>query len=639
MDNKLQSILTTYWGFSDFRPLQEDIIRSVLAGHDTLALLPTGGGKSICYQVPGLAKEGICVVVTPLIALMKDQVQALKSKGIKAVGVYHGLSKMEIDVAIDNCVYGDIKFLYLSPERLTTDIIRSRIQKMRVNLLAIDEAHCISQWGYDFRPPYLRIAEIRELIPDTPVMALTATATNQVIEDIQEKLAFRKKHVFRKSFERKNLSYMVFREEDKLTKLLRICRKQQGVGIVYVRNRRKTREIAAYLQKNRISADFYHAGLTTLERDLKQSAWMKEKTRVIVSTNAFGMGIDKPNVRFVVHMDLPDSPEAYFQEAGRAGRDGQKSFAVLLYNELDIIELKKSHQQSFPPISYIKRVYGSLGNYHQLAEGSGKHQSNEFDLIDFSRNYDLDPILVFNSIRFLEKEGYLAMSDAMINPSRILFTVDKEDLYRFQVANPKYDTFIKLILRAYTGLFTEFVKIREQDLAKRADLAINQVYKMLEYLKQVNILQYEKQNNRPLLTWLENRLPADHLEITKENHKNREIFGQKRVEAMIEFVHSENTCRSLYLLAYFDEKNAMPCGHCDVCLNLKQQDVSQKEFDQLNGMIKEILSAHPSRLEDLVNNLATKIQEGKAIKAIQWLRDKGSIQESADGRLSWANQR
>ncbi len=635
MKFNLQSVLLKYWGYSSFRPLQEDIILSALEGHDTLALLPTGGGKSICYQVPALVRDGICIVVTPLIALMKDQVQALKNKGIQAVGVYHGLSKMELDIAIDNCVYGDMKFLYLSPERLTTDLIRSRIQKMNVNLLAVDEAHCISQWGYDFRPPYLRIAEIREFIPNTPVMALTATATVKVIADIQEKLVFTNQQVFQKSFERKNLTYMVFHEEDKLGRLFQICQKQTGVGIVYVRNRKKTREISDFLVKNMVSADFYHAGLTSMERDLKQNAWMKERTRVIVSTNAFGMGIDKPNVRFVVHMDLPESPEAYFQEAGRAGRDEKKAFAVLLYNDSDIIDLKKSHEQAFPSVEFIKMVYNCLGNYFQLAQGSGKDVSMEFDLMTFSSNYDMDPILVFNALRFLEKEGYLSMSEAMSNPSRMLFTLDKEDLYRFQVANPKFDAFVKLLLRSYAGLFTEFVKIREKDIANRANITVEQTDKILDELHRLNVLQYERQNKRPLITWVEERLSSDSLRISKENHYERKQFARKRLDAMVHYVQSTHTCRSIFLLAYFGEKKAQKCGQCDVCLDIRQLKVTDLEFDQLHQMIRSTLLDESYRLEDLLEILPTDIIEKKILKVIRWLRDHGSIVEHPDGRLCW----
>ena len=631
----MQAILLKHWGFSSFRPLQEDIIRSVIEGNDTLALLPTGGGKSLCYQVPGMAKDGLCIVVTPLIALMKDQVQALKLKGINAVGIYHGMSKVEIDNAIDNCVYGNVRFLYLSPERLVTDMMRSRLTKMNVSLLAVDEAHCISQWGYDFRPPYLRIAEIRELIPNTPVMALTATATTQVVEDIQEKLDFKDANVFQKSFERKNLAYMVFREEDKLNKLLKICRKQNGTGVVYVRNRRRTREIAEWLKQQKVGADFYHAGLSALERDAKQDAWMKERTRVIVSTNAFGMGIDKPNVRFVVHMDLPDSPEAYFQEAGRGGRDGNKAFAILLFNETDTDSLKQFLERSYPSIKDIKKVYNCLGNSFQLAIGSGKDQSFSFDVFDFARKYNFDPFLVFAAIGFLEKEGYLGSSDALANPSRLMIMVSNEELYRFQVANPRYNPFIKMLLRSFTGLFTEFTKIREDDIARRTGMSRNAVRKTFQELHKMNILHYKEQNEKPVITFLEERLAASDLRISKEVYRERKVFARKRMEAMIDYVSSETKCRSLFLLAYFGEKGKKRCGQCDVCLERNQAGVSAYEFNRVVKAIKPLILSEKHTLETLMNAMDLMLPEEKILNVIRYLIDNGKISENDDGVLSW----
>lgn len=636
MSFDLQSILLKYWGFSTFRPLQEDIIRSVLEGHDTLALLPTGGGKSLCYQVPGMAKEGLCIVVTPLVALMKDQVQNLKSRGIKAVGVYYGLSKMEMDIAIDNCIYGDVKFLYLSPERLTTDLLRARIPKMKVNLLAVDEAHCISQWGYDFRPPYIRIAEVRELMPGTPVLALTATATSKVVEDIQQKLEFSNPKVFQKSFERKNLAYVVLEEEDKLNRLLKICNKVNGPGMVYVRNRKKTRELSNFLRKNKVSADFYHAGLTTLERDVKQSAWMKEKARVMVSTNAFGMGIDKPNVRFVVHMDLPDSPEAYFQEAGRAGRDGQKSFAVLLCHKSDIIELEHNHDRSYPPIEFIKKVYNSLGNYFQLAIGAGREQTMPFNLSEFAENYTFDPVLAFNSLKFLEREGFIAMSDALANPSRIFISINKEELYRFQVASPAYDPFVKLLLRSYTGMFSEFIKISEADIAKRAGITKEETIKRLRWLKQVNILQYEQQNELPTITFLEERMQENQLRISPEVYHERKEFSRERVEAMKDYVQTRNKCRSMMLLAYFGEEVSHRCGQCDVCLERNKVDVSTYEFDLVLKEVKPLLQNQPMSSKELLAVIPTTITEGKVLKVLQWLVDNGKVELLDDGlKMKW----
>lgn len=636
MAPELQSLLLKYWGYSSFRPLQENIIRSVMEGRDTLALLPTGGGKSLCYQVPGIAMDGLCIVISPLIALMKDQVQALKNKGIKAAGIYHGLSKPEIDNAVDNCVYGDVKFLYMSPERLATDLIRSRLEKMQVNLLAVDEAHCISQWGYDFRPPYIRIAEIRSIIPGTPVLALTATATKNVIADIREKLQFRNDRVFQKSFERKNLAYVVFNEEDKLKRLLKVCTSIKGTGVVYVRNRKRTREISDWLAERTISAGHYHAGLTSQERDARQDAWMKERTRVIVSTNAFGMGIDKPNVRFVVHMDLPDSPEAYFQEAGRAGRDGQKSFAILLYNRSDIIDLRRFHERSYPPLAEVKKIYNSLGNYFQLAIGSGKDQSMPFDLVDFSRTYNFDPLIVFNALGFLEREGYLAVSEALANPSRMMFMVNKEELYRFQVATPHYEPFIKILLRSYTGLFTEFTKIREADIAKRGGMPDPTAKKMLTDLHNMNILHYNAQNETPVVVFIRERVAGTDLTISKEVYKERKRVARKKMQAMVDYSVSSTKCRSLFLLSYFGETSALPCGQCDVCLKKNKAGVSSIEFDQLIETIKSMIMNEKLTLEQLVERSDISLSEHKILSVIRYLKDNRIITEDSNRTLQWS---
>lgn len=609
----------------------------MLDGHDTLALMPTGGGKSLCYQLPTLAREGLCIVVTPLIALMKDQVQNLKNRGIKAVAVHHGMSRLEMDIAIDNCVYGDVKFLYLSPERLATELLRVRIPKMKVSLLAVDEAHCISQWGYDFRPPYLRIAEVRELMPKTPILALTATATPEVVADIQEKLEFRKPQVFRKSFERKNLAYLVLEEEDKLNRLLNICRKVSGSGIVYARNRKKTREIAQFLMKNRVSAGFYHAGLTTPERDKKQKAWMADKVRVMVATNAFGMGIDKANVRFVVHMDPPNCPEAYFQEAGRAGRDEKKAYAVLLFNKSDGIDLKHHHQQAFPPIEFIKKVYNGLGNYFQLAIGTGKDQNMPFTLNDFADNFALDPILTFNALQFLEREGYIALSDALANPSRLFCSIDKEELYRFQVSTPAYDSFIKVLLRSYAGIFTEFVKINENDLAKRLSISREEVVKRLRWLHQVNILQYEPQNESPFLTFLEGRLQGDQLRISPQVYHERRKYAEKRLEALLHYAESKNKCRSILLLNYFGEKTRQRCGQCDVCIERNKAEVSGYEFDLILKEIKPVLQQKPMSLKDLLGVIPPSLTEEKVIRVVQWLLENDKIRLLEDSlTMKWA---
>jgi len=616
-----REILKKYWQYDAFRPLQEDIINSVLAGNDTLALLPTGGGKSICFQVPSLAREGICIVVSPLIALMKDQVANLQRRGIKAIAVYSGMNAREIDIAIDNCVYGHNKFLYLSPERLTTDIVRARLPKMKVNLLAIDEAHCISQWGYDFRPPYLQIAEIREILPQIPVLALTATATPDVITDICEKLVFRDHKIFVKSFERKNLTYAVLKEENKLERLLRICNRVPGTGIVYVRNRKKTREIAEFLQYNKISASYYHAGLDATTRDNRQDEWVQEKIRVIVSTNAFGMGIDKPNVRFVVHMDLPDSPEAYFQEAGRGGRDEKRAFAVLLYNKSDLLDLARAHENSFPPIDFIKNIYNALGNYLQLAMGSGRDLSYDFVLQDFCSHYNLDRIKTFNALVFLEKEGYITLSEAFSSPSRIMVLLDKEELYRFMVANPLYDILLKILLRSYAGLFTDFTRIHEEEITKRLSVGIDELTRHLNRLHQLRVLYYEPANSVPRITFNSGRLNASDLSISPENYKNRKKSAGLRVNAMHEYVTSENICRSTLLLQYFGETPPPPCGKCDVCTSSTRNEITATDLKNISSFIVQELRNKQLTIGQLINNLKAPYPEKKVIATIQWMKD------------------
>ncbi len=630
-----REILKKFWDYDAFRPLQEDIIQSVLDGNDTLALLPTGGGKSICFQVPALAREGVCIVVSPLIALMKDQVANLVKRGIKAVAVFSGLSQSEIDVAIDNCIYGDVKFLYLSPERLTSDIIRSRLEKMNVNLLAIDEAHCISQWGYDFRPPYLRIAEIRQMLPHTPTLALTATATPDVMNDICQKLELQNEKIFLKSFERKNLTYAVLQEENKMERLLRICTKVPGTGVVYVRNRRKTREIAEYLIKHKISADYYHAGLDAKIRDKKQLNWTSEKTRVIVSTNAFGMGIDKANVRFVAHMDLPDAPEAYFQEAGRAGRDEKKAYAVLLFNKSDLLDLDKFLENSYPAPDYIKSVYNMLGNYLQIAMGSGLNKSHNFFISQFCDHYNLQRITTFNALRFLEKEGYITLSEAFANPSKILILINNEELYRFIVANQSYSLLIKTLLRSYTGLFSEFTRIEEKELSVRLKIDEESVKKALKNLHQMRVIHYEPISSFPRITFNIERLNEKDLVISHQNYTERKQFARQRVNAIKNYVTSTKQCRSKMLLEYFGEKNAENCGQCDICLERRKNNITNEEFERIIQIIKPLLINNLT-LKQLINNLKTDISEKKIIKALQWMIDQNKVILHAENEtLQW----
>jgi ATP-dependent DNA helicase RecQ len=625
----IHEILEKHWGYKAFRPLQEDIINAVLEGKDTLALLPTGGGKSICFQVPALAKEGICIVISPLIALMKDQVENLVNKGIKAIAITSAMHKREIDVALDNCVHGNIKFLYLSPERLETEIVKVRLQKMNVNLIAIDESHCVSQWGYDFRPSYLKIVTLREILPKIPVLALTATATKEVVKDIQEKLGFKKEHVLQKSFERQNVAYVVLNEEDKLARLVKIANNLQGVGIVYVRNRRKTQDIANYLRSHKISADFYHAGLDVKTRDQKQSDWMQNQTRIIVCTNAFGMGIDKPDVRFVIHIDLPDSLEAYFQEAGRAGRDEKKAFAILLYNRGDKLELERNVEISFPTLEEIKQTYQALANFYQIPTGSGLGTTYNFDISALCDTYKLQPITVFNSLKFIEKEGYISTTEALHQPSRIKVELNRDDLYKFQIASPVFDSFIKLLLRSYSGLFDSFVKISENDLSNKLNTSREEIVKKLTYLHQQKLLTYLVQSELPQLTFEQERIDVKNVTLSKENFSWLKKRATERIESVIHYAESTHKCRSQILLAYFGETNTNRCNQCDICLEENRKILHADEFDKISKQIDELLAVHPMQLKDLVNHV-TGVHEDKILHTIQLMMDNNLLKYNDD---------
>jgi len=630
----IQQILLKYWGYSHFRPLQEDIINSVLAGNDSLALMPTGGGKSLCFQVPALAKEGICIVVSPLIALMKDQVESLKAKGIKAMSITSGMTKKEIDIAFDNCVYGNYKFLYLSPERVDSSLAKARIQKMKVNLIAVDEAHCISQWGYDFRPSYLKIADIREIHPAVPFLALTATATPEVVVDIQKKLLFKKENVLRKSFERKNLAYVVIKEEDKLRRLLKVATRIKGTGIVYVRNRKKTQDITDFLKANNISADFYHAGLEAHTRDARQDAWINSKTRVIVCTNAFGMGIDKPDVRFVVHLDLPDCLEAYFQEAGRAGRDENKSYAVLLYNDSDKIDAEHNLRSSFPSMEEIRRTYQALANHLQIPIGSGQWSAFDLDINELCTKYGLNQLTAHNSIKFLEREGLISLTDAFYLPSRLHVLFNKEELYKFQVEHSSYDDFIKLLLRSYSGLFDGYTKISEQEIAKRLGKTFEEVKKTLLELQKMEVISYLAQTDVPQLTFLEPRMDAKNIHISEDILKKQKEKARERMDAMLHYIESKTKCRSQMLLTYFGEADSYRCGVCDFCLERNKLELSNLEFETVAGQVKELVQNKPLALIELVNNVKNS-QEDKTIKVVQWLVDNEKLKYTEDNKLTW----
>lgn len=630
----IHQILLKYWGYSSFRPLQEEIIESVLEGKDTLALLPTGGGKSITFQVPAMAKEGLCLTISPLIALMKDQVDNLNKRGIKAAAIYSGMHPDEIDIVLNKCRFGDIKLLYVSPERLTTTKFKDALRRMKINLLAVDEAHCISQWGYDFRPPYLRIAEIRQFLPGVPILALTATAVPRVIDDIQKNLEFNKKNLFSRSFERKNLTYFVLKEEDKMNRMVKIIRKVKGCGIVYVRNRRHTKEIAEFLNKQGIRATFYHAGLDHKDREKRQNLWMKEEKNVMVSTNAFGMGIDKPNVRFVIHYDLPDSLEAYFQEAGRAGRDEKQSFAILLYEKADILDAKHNLELSYPEIQKIRAIYTALCNYFQIPVGSGRETSVAFDISAFSDQYNFQSVIVYNALKLLEKEGFLALSEGIHSPSKLFIKSDKETLYRFQVENPSFDPFIKAILRSYTGIFTEFSTISENELAKRTNLPVHKVIELLKRLEKLQFLDYVPSMEKPTITFSEDRVDAKDLILSKENYKDRIKDAENRLEAVIHYAESSNHCRSQSLLAYFGESDAKRCGKCDVCIERNKIELSELEFDRILQSVKPLLMTRSCPIEELVIATAA-IHEDKVIRAIQWLVDNNKIGIDKEKNYFW----
>ncbi|MEE1885532.1 RecQ family ATP-dependent DNA helicase [Pedobacter flavus] len=616
-------ILKKYWGYDSFRPLQQDIIRSVLDGEDALALMPTGGGKSICFQVPAMVMEGICLVISPLVALMKDQVEHLRNKGIAAEAIFAGMGKREIDIILDNCIFGNIKFLYLSPERLQSDLVRTRITYMNVNLLAIDEAHCISQWGYDFRPPYLKIAELRDLIPNVPVLALTATATEFVREDILEKLKIKHANVFVKSFARKNLSYVVYNLDDKFKKLLQIIDKVKGCGLIYVRNRRETAEVAAYLLRNSISADFYHAGLPTELRFKKQQLWMENKISVMVATNAFGMGIDKPDVRFVVHLDLPESLEAYYQEAGRAGRDGHKSYAVLLTNKTDQVNLKNRALEQIVEPAEIKKIYHSLGNFYQLAYGAGHGLSFDFDLIKFSKTFNYKPLKVINSLKYLSQFGYLELSENIFIPSRVMFMADHETVYKFQIEHKSYDNFIKILLRSYGGIFDHFTKINEAELANRLKVSYNEVINTLKYLESQELIQYLQQTDVPQLTFMVGRTQLSHMDIDVKFIKQRQEIHEKQIDSVIEYA-SKDVCRSILLLKYFNEITADKCGICDVCIAEKKRLKVNSYMEMLDYELITLLQSGRKNYEEIVEGIKD-ISEEKIINRLKDLLEAGKI--------------
>lgn len=620
------TILKKVWGHDRFRPLQQEIVHAALEGKDVLALLPTGGGKSICFQVPALVKDGVCIVITPLIALMKDQVEQLNNRGIKAAAIYSGMSKREIDITLDNCAYGPMKFLYVSPERIKTEIFRERVLKMNVNFIVVDEAHCISQWGYDFRPSYLEIVELRKLLPEQNVIALTATATKKVKEDIKQQLAFQESETFQASFARSNLSYSVRNIEDKNSKLLEVLNNVKGCAIVYVRTRKGTKEIAQFLTKHEVQSSYYNAGLSMIERNTRQENWVKNRTRVMVATNAFGMGIDKPDVRVVVHMDLPDTLEAYYQEAGRAGRDTRKAFAVVLYNNKDCTDLMDRVEKQYPSVELMKKVYQSLANYYKLAVGSSEGESYDFDIADFCEVYGYNSLVAYNVIKKLENEGVLQLNEAFYNPSKLIINLDSQGIYEFLIANAQYDHFIKSILRIYGGeLFSNFITISEQRIAKFLEITVQQVKSTLVRLNQLEVIGYQPQKEVPQLVFVQARQDASKLQIDVAGIKSRKELAIKKAKNVVNYVTNKFQCRTQQLLYYFGELNDNSCDVCDNCLDRKKQYYIDTDFQEIRTKIIEVIGGDNLELDELVKGIKGFKKEN-IIDSIRKMVDVGELQ-------------
>lgn len=628
-----------YWRHGAFRPLQEDIVTSVLKGQDTLALLPTGGGKSVCFQVPAILLEGICIVITPLIALMKDQVSQLKQRDLEAVAIHSGMTRQQVDILLDNCIHGNVKFLYVSPERLQTEMFVVRVRQMKVGLIAVDEAHCISQWGYDFRPPYLQIAALRELVPDVTVIALTASATEIVCGDIKDKLAF--KHgsaIFKKSFARENLSFVVRKSENKEKKLLEILQKVKGPAIIYVRSRKATQEIAGTLLKRKISASFYHAGLNFEERSTRQDQWIQNKSRVMVATNAFGMGIDKPDVRVVIHLDLPENLESYYQEAGRAGRDGLRAYAVLIYQDADVSNLKLKTEQAHPSAEVLKKIYQALANYYQLAVGSGAGESFDFDLHEFIDRFSLHAGEVYVALKKLEEEGIIQFNESFYSPSMIHFTADKTKLYEFQVANVQFDPVIKMMLRLFGGeLFSDFVKISEAYLAKALNISYKEMTKILDHLHELRVLIYQPVKERPQLTFVLARQDVERLPLNTARMAARKKLLVEKMNAMIGFATTQYRCRMQMIQDYFNEGTFDTCGICDVCIEKRKKE-NVRAFDELRMEILNMLKQGSQTVENLEERIAPHDHE-LFVDVIREMVDDGELEYDKTWRLKLMQQK
>ncbi len=633
--HKQQQILKQFWGYDKFRPLQGEIIESVLAGHDNLALLPTGGGKSLCFQLPALCKEGLCLVISPLIALMKDQVDELNRLGIKAYAIYTGLTNREIDIILDNCIYGNVKLLYVSPERLQTELFAERVKKMKINLLAVDESHCISQWGYDFRPTYLKIAAFRqENIPEVNTLAVTATATEKVVNDICEKLELKNQQFFKASFERENIAFAIRKVESKEQKLIEILNRVQGTALVYARSRKRTKELCDLLLKNKISADYYHAGLNHDQRMKKQDSWQKGHTRVIIATNAFGMGINKKNVRVVVHIDVPDNLEAYYQEAGRAGRDGEKAYAVLVHHPGDKQLLNAYFEKAHPSIEFMKRVYQALANYFKIAVGSNMLSYFDFDITVFCRNFNLNNSETYYAIKKLEEEGFIELNESFYHPSKVSININKSELYKFQIANASFDSLIKSLLRLYGGeMLGSFVRISENQIARTLNSTTYKVKSLLDHLNNLKVITYDKMRDKPQLAFITPRYDALKLPLNRTRLNERRMIQKEKLLAMMNYVENNNRCRTSMILEYFNEKNFEDCGHCDYCLN-KKKLLSKSDHERIREIIHYELKKGPKLPEDLTKLFAHH-ELSLLEEIIREMTDSDNLVYDTTGRLTW----
>lgn len=647
---QLLKILDKYWNYPDFRPLQRDIIGSLLEGNDTVALLPTGGGKSLTFQVPALMLPGLAIVVTPLIALMKDQVDALRKRRINAAAIHSAMSRAEIDRVLDNCVYGDVKMLYIAPERIDTHIFRTRVRKMNVSLVAVDEAHCISEWGYDFRPAYLKISRLRELFAaesdrKVPFLALTATATSLVLDDIVRHLKLEEPTVFRASFARSNISFVVRAGENKVEQMERVIRGVGGSGIVYVRTRKEAEDIAEQLRNNGISAEHYHAGMGYRMRSEKQEAWLRGDTQVIVATNAFGMGIDKADVRYVLHHQMPASLEAYYQEAGRAGRDGERSYAVLLHNPMDAVAQRRRLDLEYPPVKKIKEIYELLFNHLQISIGGGREAIFDFDLDEFSTRFKIFPLTVFHSLKLLELNGYMTLTDVLDNPTRIMFRVSREDLYKVRVDRTDLDSFLKVIMRLYTGLFTEFVPVDEEFISRKSGYPVRRVSELLYQLSVMKVLRYIPRRSSPLLILHEERLPVNDLVISPATYQRRREMSELRSSAMTEYAENDNQCRSVMMRHYFDEKDPEPCGVCDVCLSRREKAVhdASQGYEAIEQWVEKRLSEMlESQKQSVTLRELVASVPGRAmwiLTALRRLLAAGRVEQTPDGGFRLTSER